>query len=81
MPVSEDFGFVMTALAGGTVEKTVSGVCRERTGLPRVETHEAEPEDRANLIEALRVSQGIRVKAHRPPHQRWLSMNLGHREV
>jgi hypothetical protein len=56
----------MTALPGGTVERTVSGACRERTGLPRVKTHGADRQNLADLIEAFFVGQelGLRVFGH-----------------
>jgi hypothetical protein len=42
----------MAALAGGTVQRTLSGVRGESTGLSDVKTHEAGGEDFGNLTQA-----------------------------
>ena len=41
----------MTALVGGTVERTLSNVGRYFTGLPCVKTHEARSQDLGNFVE------------------------------
>jgi hypothetical protein len=63
----------MTALVGGTVERTFSEVGEELTGLSRLETHEAERQDFGDLVEPLGGAQLVWMdRAHGRP-LRWFA--------
>ena len=51
-------GVGMTALVGGTVERTFS-IGRKRTGLPRPETHEAGRQDLVMAYRSAELSEGM----------------------
>jgi hypothetical protein len=55
----------MAALVGSTVQRTLSGVRRERTGLPGVKTHEPGSEDFGDLGESLISRQGVGINHRR----------------
>jgi hypothetical protein len=58
----------MTARLGSTVQRTLSGVAGERTGLPGAETHEACGQDFGDLVQSLRRCEVVR-RASWHPHK------------
>ncbi len=66
----------MTALVGGTVERTFSGVGRKRCGLPSPQPHEAGGQDLGDLVEPLVGGKAFWINGIRELHRKpWMRGN------